>query len=129
MFLLNMSKLYWPLWFDKKRTNMPSNVPSVHIIINAHALDWRALVSVSVYFCYTSTCRDAHSYYVVLWEFPIPGTEYILSMVTCMQQHLYVRMHVHKYVNVHSTILCCMYAYRYVVTIQQKWIVMLLCAR
>ena len=32
--------------------------------------------------------------------------------------NILLRMHVHKYVNVHSTILCCMYAYRYVVTIQ-----------
>ena len=32
-------------------------------------------------FCYTSTCWDAQGYYIALKEFPIPGTEYILSMI------------------------------------------------
>ena len=31
-------------------------------------------VNVSVYFCYTTTYRDAHSHYMVLLRLPIPGT-------------------------------------------------------
>ena len=41
----------------------------------------RAFVNVSVYFCYTTTYRDAHSHYMVLLWLPIPGTENILSML------------------------------------------------
>ena len=65
----------------KKHTNMPSNVPLVHIIMNTRALELNTLVNVSIYICYISTCWDAHGYYVVLWELPISGTEYILSMM------------------------------------------------